>query len=429
MSAKNDNIETVHWVFFLLIATVPLIKSINLPFIGKRLAIFEFIFVMLTFLFVARIFRQNQFEVVIPIETIPLSILIVITAVALQNTYSMRLGLLNLIVLIYYFILLTISIQLLEGYTKVYYAINTYILTSMVVIFTGLIGMWAIFFDVSMMFVEPISGRVIATFREPNQLPAFLVTSFPLLALHPKRKISSLHNVIFNLFALLCMTVVISSGSDWGFAILLIESSIILIYKLYTNDYFFETIFIGCSTALLLIGGIFLAKSGVISLPSSIRSSFSLFMINDISINSIIGGPRYKQFFVGFPEAIKSHPLVGIGLGTFGSFMVHHFSGGGSMHNTFLGVIAGTGFMGGVSFFSFFYFIVKRTLYNLRNPINEAWFELAVAIATSLIGILLFQLAHYGLRWRHLWLLFVFTIAIGRVNNQESEKSKVGTPE
>lgn len=415
----SKKLHRIHWFLFLIIFATPIIKSVNLPFVGERLALFEVIFVLAIPLFIVYLINEQEYKLYFPVELLPLSILVFSASIALYNTYSLRLGLLNLIVLIYYILLTILLIQLLRDTKTLHYAINTYVLTSVLVLITGFIGLIALFFGVPNPFVHPIAERVIATFREPNQVPAFLVTSFPLFVLHPARRRSTIQRIVFAVCALATVAVVIGTGSDWGLAIILFEVGLIVLYKLYSTDYFTEAVYLGLGVVILVFGVGVLIGTGQVKIPHGVRSSFSLFMLESYSLKNIIGAPRYMQFIIGFPEAIERHPFVGIGLGTFGSFMGENFGQGGSMHNTYLGVLVGTGLIGGIAFSTFLILIVKKALYSLTNPINCYWKELTASLVVGLIGLLVYQLAHYGLRWRQLWVMFGFIIALAYINQKE----------
>ncbi|WP_312911790.1 O-antigen ligase family protein [Natronosalvus caseinilyticus] len=403
---------TIRQMLAFLLFTTPFVQSIELPFVGERFAVFEVIFVLLAMKYIIYVYKRDA-KLQLPIHVFPLVLLIVAGIASLWNSYSLTSSSLMLFILIYYVGCLIVCYQIIDTVENFVWYINMYLAGAAVVLLVSIIGMVAILMEIPSSFVFEPSNRLIATFRRPNQLPAYLHTIVPLLALHPARSRSRRHFFMFVGATLLSFLAVIASGSDGSLVILIVQVMMVLAYELISRDITFRTELwasvcggIGLLIATPLIMGV--------QMPSAVTSSFDLFTRQDYSLQAL-SGPRYLQFVYGVPRALELHPIVGVGIGASARFMSVEVGGGGSIHNTFLAILATTGIVGGVFFLAFHILLGRTVLRTFAILPDGELRRLAAGVYISLAGLLAYGTVHFGFRQRHLWLIFIFVLSLGKI--------------
>lgn len=156
-----------------------------------------------------------------------------------------------------------------------------------------------------------------------------------------------------------------------------------------------------------------------VALPPAVENSLSIFFRDSYALRDL-SHARYMQIMVAFPEAMQTHPILGIGAGSYHEFMIENYGSGNSLHNTYLGVTAESGLLGGVALFIFLMLVFRKISYILVNPVNKYWGMMGGGIIIGLFGLLLYGMVHYGLRQRQLWVLFGIVITLGTISKEYS---------
>lgn len=413
--------STLQVLLFVSIGSISFLKSISLPIIGRKMAMFE-VLISITSIFLLYFIIKNGISVAYPTSLILIFITAFFSGAGIQNSPDPVVSALNLIILIYSSFIVVILFQIIHNRSILVGCIHAYVCASTITVLAGVLALVSLMMGIPTPLLDPVSQRVISTLREPNQVPAFLVSSFPFFLLYAYMY-QGRGRITAVFISILTVLVIVGSGSDWGLAVIFGEIVLILVYIIYLTRLSRSGLYLAGIVLSTLIGMLLLVIYSGIGLPAPVESSISLFLLEQYSTKSVIGQSRYTQFFIGFPEAMKRYPLAGLGLGSFAGFMEEKLGPRVSMHNTFLGVFVGSGVIGGTSFILFILLLYKKIISIILTS-DGYYRHLAATLAVSLAGLLAYQLAHYGLRWRHFWVLVAFVLSLQRTINNNSEPSQ-----
>jgi O-antigen ligase len=120
----------------------------------------------------------------------------------------------------------------------------------------------------------------------------------------------------------------------------------------------------------------------------------------------------------GWHAAATDHPFTGVGVGDFRHRITSYDPSAFTsyeIHSTYLGVWAETGVAGAAGVVLLFAGMLGAAWQASRRPADARDRALGRALAACVIVLALYGLANYGLRMRHLWVVFGLVLAAGNV--------------
>lgn len=129
---------------------------------------------------------------------------------------------------------------------------------------------------------------------------------------------------------------------------------------------------------------------------------------------------RLRNWQTGF-RAFADNPVIGIGLGTIYLYggdtpsVSEEGTEGVMIHNTYLSFLGETGLFGFLMLAAIIWIIVREARAAVALARGTRWQTAAHGLVPALTGLAVFNVFHYGIRARHLWVTVALTVALARV--------------
>src|SRR5438128_441832 len=254
-------------------------------------------------------------------------------------------------------------------------------------------------------------GRVAGLFEGINQLQSFMMAVIPFLCARAfssaaSRGARALHGALI----VIAFLSVVASGSRGGvvFAALSIWLMVML-----TSP---RLCLVWTCAALLAAGSAWrLYERHHDELPYGFRRAVSFLESDSHDLRDM--SPRRADMLIAWPTVFAEHPLLGVGPGGFAANIPKLVPGGlaQEMHNSYLGVLAETGAIGGLLMFGLLAAAMARSatfLGRTRRARDPEALMVARALLVSYLSLLLYGMLHYGLRQRHFWFVIALAVAL-----------------
>lgn len=445
------------------VAAIPVTKSVVLPIVGERLTIFEFVALptILLWMLARTLSRSWSTVELTPALDIPLGAFWVVALLSGTNAYRM-LGTPVVVtfatevgVLTYLLLLFLAARDLLTRGPSFGWLLRGWAISAVVVGVVGLVGVAEM-----MRCVPPYSalvysgGRLLATFRNPNQLAAYMVpTSLVLAGLAASRSTRSLHRLAVPAAAMSVAMLYFSASRGaaiaavFGFALLIVmqrsmamlrtvASLALLVGGLVAMTFWLQARGTQCfaylgnnlaamtmqlpssirDAAMMVRGDASAARTAVpatASDGSSVGPALVIPMGSDAATSFAFRGVM-ARVALGFATA---HPVVGIGHGTMHVHVMRMTNNGADVdaHNMVMTVLAETGFVG-VSLFAWAIAWSAWTAFAhiSRSAATDPSRAFRAGLLVALLAFLVMTLSFDGQRQRVLWILLAAIYASTR---------------
>lgn len=247
-------------------------------------------------------------------------------------------------------------------------------------------------------------SKLIATFKNPNQLAAFLVLFLPVLwellwTSEGKKRFG------YGFLCLAGLLAILASGSRTGVAVTSIIIACYTIYYVASRQR--KKALVLVSTVVVLIGVAFLLAGapGTSEVWGS-QDILSLFR-RGVLAGQFTDSWRAENWSHAL-RLFRQFPITGYGLG---NVWIDFTS---EIHNTYLSVLAEMGIVGAVAILSLFGYIGFVAFRNIRlaTYCRATWRPYARGLFAGLVGVYIFAIQHVIIRNRHLWVVFGLIMAM-----------------
>ncbi len=417
---------------YLIALTLPLIVSPELPLLGRKLAVIDLVIIVTALAWVARqVFmpKERRSIQLDPKLYIPLGLYYIVGLASFVNTLSplwSGIELLSMIYLGFVFFLIT---QIVQSEQELKTILKLTILSATVVVLFGLVqmisvntGLWQ-----SQLLWFHTWTRITSTFNFPNQLPSYLTTITPLFFFYVTRGKASWACLGCLLLIIGSFIVMLGTSARSSFGLIVAMGLIYWGWHVITDwrnrgRVPVRHLALGGAIIALLLAFVFiirtdtfglytaLSKVTAIGRPLTVVRNFDLQQIDNV---------RYLMYRVGF-QAIREHPIVGIGIGSF-RFYFERVPGGypNEMHSNLLSLMTETGILGFLAFMTFIIVMLwygKRVSFDLDDA---RWRHLGALLTIGFItNFFVYGAFLLGLRGRHLWVSMALIVCLKMLSDR-----------
>ena len=426
---------------YLATLLLPVLKTVELPVVGEQLTIVEPVVAATVFAWCALVLFGRSDIRRLGHQYVLIGLFLLACFLSLLNTRSMRLSVLELATYAYLSVLFFVVTQLVRTKADVRALERMWILTLVLVVLFGWVGIAQQALGLSSVFAEA-SGRVTSLLRKTNQLHSFLVVPLPMVCL----QVFDGHNRpgvrwAAGLLALAAISVMLATGSRTVLVLLAALGSLLLLYRR-SLARSLPIVVIGLAVVVIARALVLEGRSaGAPRLDralSVVRLSewqeepaagklLDLYM-RDFGtyaeprglalILARMSPPRYFML-LAWRQAIREHPLVGIGVGDFHDYFQYVYPPGQAheFHNTYLGVWAEEGLLGFVALVVTLVLVGREAwlAMHLRDPLLR---RMGVGLSMGFVLSLIYWLTGFGLRQRHFWMTAAQLVAIAAMGRQ-----------
>jgi O-antigen ligase len=425
---------------YLIVLALPLVISPALPLLERRLALID-IFIVVTGLawiarrvFMASARRPLKLD---PKLYIPLVIYCLVALASFTNTRSPLWSTIELLTMIYLGVVFFLFTQIVQSEQELKTILKLWTISAAAVVLFGLVQMASIYTGLwqDQLLWFHTQTRITSTFNFPNQLPSYLATITPLFFFYVVRGKTIWARVGAFLFVIASFIVMFATASRTTLGLI---AAMILLYWgwLFIDGWrrrgalFTRGLIAGGAVIVLLIAFIFALRADVLGIYTKLHflPSFgrALDIVKNINLKQI-DDERYLMYSVGL-QAIREHPLVGVGIGSF-RFFYGRVPGGfpHEMHSNVLSLWAETGTLG---LFAFMAFIVIMLWYGKRiafDTKNSVWRHLGATVVIGFItNFFVYGAFLLGLRERHLWISMALIVSLKTISERLPAEPSTG---
>lgn len=310
----------------------------------------------------------------------------------------------KLIVYIVSFILLFLSINLIDSKQKLYYLILALIISSVIVSLYGLYQ-YKIGISVQESWVDrelnpDLKTRVYSTLENPNILAEYLIMTIPLtiaLLWNSKNKLNKLWFLIIGFVQLLCILLTFSRGGWIGIAFSMVIFAIFIDRRLILFYLAGALVLVAVSPEIIMTR---------IATIGNVEDSSTAF--------------RFPLWMASF-DIIKDYWLTGVGLGpiAFKAIYPNYMRMGITAvhaHNIYLQLFIETGILGFIGFLLFVFSNIRCNLISFAKGIDTKIKRISIAVMSSILGLLVHGLVEYIFFNNKIIMIFWIIMSIGLVS-------------
>lgn len=410
---------------YLIVLALPLIVSPVLPLLEHRLALVDVFIVVTGFAWVARwVFIPSACQPLRldPKLYIPLGIYYLVALASFTSTLSALWSSLELLSMIYLGVIFFLFTQIVQSERELRKIVQLWMISATIVVLFGLVQMVSVYTglwqDRLLWFRTTL---ITSTFNFSNQLPSYLATTIPLFFFYVARGKAVWVRIGAFLFVVASFAVMLATASRTSFGLIV---TLILFYGLWrTIDGWrsrgtipIRSLAIGAAVVAILIVFIVAIRTDTLGFYTKLHEipaiGRPLTVVRNFDLKQI-DAERYQMYRVGL-EAIREHPFVGVGIGSF-RFFYERTPGGypHELHSNVLSLWAETGTLGLLAFMAFIVVMLwygKRITFNLDH---DRWRHLGVLLTIGFItNFFVYGVFLLGLRERHLWVSMALIVCL-----------------
>jgi len=274
------------------------------------------------------------------------------------------------------------------------------------------------------------AGKLTATFMTSSQLPSYLVVILPLALCGAMASSSRSRRLASGLGAAAAAFGLCASGSRSGVIAAVIA---VFAYVLWRSRRRLRALVLLSTFAIAIFSFAYVTENAHCMGPLSRSLSTFNPSAAPVSADPASEGTASVRFLFlqAWAEIARTRPLLGVGAGNFKlayTEIIPEATRGFELHNTLLSIWAETGVLGLLSFAAFlvpFGWIGLRSL--IRRPITRIE-EYRAAIAFGILGSLMHQMFHMGLRQPIFWVGLGFLLALDQIARQKGTGPLVSHP-
>lgn len=393
---------------FLSVFFLPVLVSVNLPIVGPKLALVDIFISMTGFAWFTRLMTgKKPLMRIKPQFYIPLAVFCLVALASFLNTLSYSRSAIELLSYVYLGAFFFLFCQIVENEEQLNNVVKIWIAASLMVVLFGLIQIFSLAtgFGRELLLWHDPTTKITSLLRGPSQLPSYLISIFPVFLLYAVKKRGCVRYLNW-IVIVLTAVVMLATGSKTGLVVMFGAFALFFLWRMgHVRTW-------GTYIGLALFSSLVLALV-IPVLPAAVSRSLSILSITSGNTLSEVSPIRYS-FLVGWAKAVSDHPWIGVGVGDFCDYLPRYVPEvlKHELHNTYLAIWAEEGLLGFLAFMSFLSFILKECTNIVFRLRNRYWRELGGALVIGFVANLIYGLAHFGLRHRHLWLSMAIIISI-----------------
>lgn len=432
-------------LLLLYIITLPLMKTPNLPFLAQKIQFSEVVFLFLFFFWMKDLIKSKR----LPQDTglnKPFLIFLIFCILSFFNSANLFLSTIELAGLIYLFVMLILTVDIVDEKKKIDLTVKIWISTLFGVLVLGFIGLClSIITGKSNLFCQAflenfpyinICYRPVSTFRLPQSLGNYLMVSLgfvisDFLLTKNKHYKLFLKIIIFSM-CLIVLSTVSKSILSFSLVFYLIYSYFnkIKTFKFRVIQFLLITIII-VSFVISIFCSTFYIRSFKVENISKKENK-------ELAINVDYAYDVRMALKTAAFEMTKRHPFLGVGLATFPlyaqklneerylyfrdlipiyvyvykdkyiDYLPYH-----DPHNDFLQYFAEIGILGGSAFILFIATFLYLIFFYLKKVKDDGYFKVRLfCLFASFIGMLLDSIDVDVFKLRYLWFLMGIILAL-----------------
>ncbi|MEP6651728.1 MAG: O-antigen ligase family protein [Myxococcales bacterium] len=392
---------------FLLILTVPLQRFVVIPgLLGSRFTPHEAAFLSLA---LSMLVRGGVGFKISPPWTNPIAFPFMMLLFAgvlslLGNPFAFD-GLPELMIMAYLFLLMHVIYDFCGTPEDALYAYRAWYLTGIAFILLATYGVVVqLTGGTSFLMMGP---RLMVTFFNPNQTGSFiLATAFLFLdrASHP---LTTRLRRLANLALVLCSVL---AGYFTASRATVLGGAVGLVIFLAVRRVRISAIL---AVAAMLIAGNF-GMSVFQQQDEHTANLYNTRYSEGLDTDSRSAEGRLENWQTGF-DAFARSPVVGIGFGTLYLQSPPTMGESYQVHNTYISFLAETGILGFGALLGIIVLVTRACIQGLRLARGTPYEDHMVALIPALAALAVFNIFHYGVRARHLWLVIALILAFHRL--------------
>jgi O-antigen ligase len=268
--------------------------------------------------------------------------------------------------------------------------------------------------------------KLSSTFKKSGQLSAYLLPSIPILwynltHLSRTRRARAARTVLF----VLVLLSLLGTGSRTGFA-LGAALTLGLFGGRWLVAFFSRRMLLKLSILVLAVA---VVGAGLAArwdeLPYSFRRGITIVTERSDNLQEL-SPTRYHQL-QAWHTATSEYPLTGLGTAGFYTRFTSLAPAAWKpleVHNTYLGVWAEIGIPGLIALTLLYLGVFQAIWQALARARDPALRGLCFALLAAYVALVIYGTSHYGLRMRHLWLVFAFGVVAWNVVRRESRAAE-----
>ena len=392
---------------FLLIATVPLQRFVVIPgLMGSRFTPHEAPLLSLALSMLVR--GGAGFKISPPWSNpiaLPFIILLFAAVLSLLGNPFIADGMPELLILAYLFVLMHIIYDFCSDADNALYAYRAWYLTGVGFILLATYGV-VIQLAGGTTFLM-IGPRLMVTFFNPNQTGSFILATAFLFLARASHPLTPRLRRLANLALVLCSVV---AGYFTASRATVLGGAVGLVIFLAVRRVRIGAIL---AVAAMLIAGRF----GMTLFERQDEHTADLYnsrYSEGLNADSRSAETRLENWQTGF-DAFASSPVVGIGFGTLYLQGPPTMGESYQVHNTYVSFLGETGMLGFGALLGIIALVTRACIQSLRLTRGTPYEDPIVSLIPALAALGVFNIFHYGVRARHLWLIIALILAFQRL--------------
>ena len=392
---------------FLLLATVPLQRFIVIPgILGSRFTPHEAAFIC--FLGAAIVRQGRGIRLTRPWTSpiaAPLLLLLSVSVLSLLGNPFAQFGIAEIVILAYLYLLLHLVLDIAADERLATYAFQCwYVIAG---IFSALSAAGGLLHLAGIPTFLMSGPRLVVTFFNPNQAGSFILATVFLFLVRMTQSNVSRFKKLVNLGLLFCSVV---GGYFMASRAALLGAAAGLVMFLILRRVRVAAI---APIAAMLIGGWF-ALSAFQKSNEADAKIYDNRYSEGVDVGSQSAQVRFENWQTGV-DAFARSPIVGIGIGTLWLQTTSLSGESYQVHNTYLSFLGETGFLGFACLMAIIGVVIREAFVGFRMARGSPYESALAGLIPAFTALGVFNIFHYGIRARHLWVTMALIMAYRRL--------------
>jgi len=404
----------------LLVASVPMQRFILIPgLLGDRFTPHEAAF--LGFTASALIRRGVGVRLTAPWTgpiAAPVLALLSIGVMSLLGNPFIEAGIGELVILGYLYLLHHVIYDFADGEEHAFFAYRAWYLTGAGFALLAAYGALTHMGGVDTFLMD--GPRLIVTFFNPNQAGSFLLATCFMLMEGATRKRTGRARKLINLG--LCFCVVVGGYFMASRATMLGTAIGVIVFLILRRVRVSAIVAIG---AVLIAGNV--ALQSFQQQDEKSAENYDARYSEGVDPGSQSAQVRIENWRTGI-EAFSQSPVVGVGIGTLWLQTEPLYGMSYQVHNTYLSFLGETGALGFAALLAILLVVLRESILGMKRARGTKFEDPLTALIPSLCGMAVFNLFHYGIRARHLWVTMALVFAFRRLATRARAVPVVAAP-
>lgn len=347
---------------------------------------------------------------------VPLLLMVVVGVASLLGNPFADFGISELIILVYLQVLMRLVADLASTHELALSAFRCWYMTCAAFAALVMVGGVLQFMGVDTFLMA--GPRMIGTFFNPNQAGSFVVTGVFVFLAYASRPNTKLFPRIGNLI-LVFFSLVGAYFMQSRATVLAASAGLAVFFMLRRSRL----------SAIAALAILLLAGSAALSIfqksDETSATQYDSRYSEGVDPDSQSAQARIENWNMGL-EAFTRSPAIGIGIGTLWLQAPPTRTESYQVHNTYLSFLAETGAIGFLLLMAVVALIVKECVVAIRLARGTVYEDALIALIPALAALSVFNIFHYGIRARHLWVTIALVSAFRRLAAEKAHERRPG---